>query len=67
VATLSPPHLVVDGDTLFALATGTRTGRDLPLDALGLGAGEAVAEAVGRAIRAATSLGGVPAWQDLQG
>lgn len=61
-AVLSPPHTSVDGDTLFCLSTG---GVLAPLDALGLAAADCVAEAVVRAIRAATSLGGLPAWRDL--
>jgi L-aminopeptidase/D-esterase-like protein len=66
-AVLSPPHTTVDGDTLFSLSTaGLAGGPRVSLDALGLAAGDCVAEAVGRAIRAATALGGVPAWQDLE-
>lgn len=61
--TLSPPHTTVDGDTLFALATG-QVG-PVAFDLLALAAAEAVAEAVVRAIRTATSLGGLPAWRDL--
>jgi len=65
-ATLSPPHLSVDGDTLFAVSTGTVPGTDAPpLDTLGLAAADAVAEAVVRAVRTAVSLGGLPAWRDL--
>ena len=56
----------MDGDTLFALSTGTVPATDAPpLDALGLAAAEAVAEAVVRAVRTAVSLGGLPAWRDL--
>jgi L-aminopeptidase/D-esterase-like protein len=66
VASLSPPHLSVDGDTLFALSTGTVAGPDAPpLDALGLAAADAVAEAIVRGIRAATALGGLPTARDL--
>jgi L-aminopeptidase/D-esterase-like protein len=61
-AVLSPPHTTVDGDTLFALSTGEAVA---PLDALGLAAADCVAEAVLRGVRSATSLGGLPAWQDL--
>ncbi len=65
-ATLSPPHLSVDGDALFALATGSVARADSPpADALGLAAADCVAEAIGRAIRTATALGGLPAWRDL--
>ncbi len=61
-AALSPPHTTLDGDTLFCLSTGEIAA---PLDALGLAAAACVAEAVVRAVRAATSLGGVPALRDL--
>jgi L-aminopeptidase/D-esterase-like protein len=65
-AALSPPHLSVDGDALFALATGSVARAETPsADALGLAAAECVAEAVVRAIRTATALGGLPAWRDL--
>jgi L-aminopeptidase/D-esterase-like protein len=56
----------VDGDALFALATGSVARAETPsADALGLAAAECVAEAVVRAIRTATALGGLPAWRDL--
>ena len=59
---LSPPHTAFDGDTLFALSVG-----DLPADItrLGLAAADAVAEAIVRGVRAATSLPGLPAARDL--
>jgi L-aminopeptidase/D-esterase-like protein len=61
-AALSPPHTSFDGDTLFALSVG-----DVPMDVtrLGLAAGEAVARAIVRAVRAAVSLPGLPAARDL--
>jgi L-aminopeptidase/D-esterase-like protein len=59
---LSPPHTAVDGDTLFALSVGD--GRS-DLTRLGLAAAETVADAIVRAVRAATSLSGLPAAQDL--
>jgi L-aminopeptidase/D-esterase-like protein len=62
-ATLSPPHTTVDGDSLLCLSTGAVA--TVALDVLGLAAADCVAEAVVRGVRAATSLGGVPAWQDL--
>jgi L-aminopeptidase/D-esterase-like protein len=61
-AVLSPPHTTLDGDTLFCLSTGAAAGSR---DALGLAAADCVAEAVVRAVRAATSLGGLPAACDL--
>jgi L-aminopeptidase/D-esterase-like protein len=67
-ATLSPPHLSVDGDTLFSLATGALARAQTPsADALGLAAADCVAEAIARAIRSAAALGGLPAWRDLFG
>jgi len=59
---LSPPHTAFDGDTLFALSVG-----DLPADVtrVGLAAAEAVARAIVRGVRAATSLPGLPAARDL--
>ena len=65
-AALSPPHLSVDGDALFSLSTGSLARAAAPsADALGLAAADCVAEAIVRAIRAATALGGLPAWRDL--
>lgn len=59
---LSPPHTGVDGDTLFCLSVG-----DTPADltTLGLAAADTVARAIGRAVRAAASLPGLPASKDL--
>lgn len=59
---LSPPHTAHDGDTLFALSVGDRPA---DLTALGLAAAEAVARAIVRGVRAATSLPGLPAARDL--
>ena len=60
---LSPPHTAFDGDTLFAVSVG-----DLPADVtrIGLAAAEAVARAIARGVRAATSLPGLPAVCDLR-
>jgi L-aminopeptidase/D-esterase-like protein len=59
---LSPPHTAFDGDTLFTLSVG-----DLAADVtrLGLAAADAVARAIVRGVRAATSLPGLPAAADL--
>jgi L-aminopeptidase/D-esterase-like protein len=59
---LSPPHTAFDGDTLFAVSVG-----QVPADLtrLGLAAGEAVAQAIVRGVRAATSLPDLPAARDL--
>jgi L-aminopeptidase/D-esterase-like protein len=62
---LYPAHLTVDGDTVFALATGTHTGA-VDLDQLGTLGADAVADAIVRAVRAATSIPGYPAARDMK-
>ncbi|GIT67440.1 MAG: hypothetical protein Ct9H300mP25_09120 [Acidobacteriota bacterium] len=52
------------GDTIFALATGTRT-KDPNLLRIGGLAADATAEAIIRAVRAATSIPGYPASRDF--
>jgi L-aminopeptidase/D-esterase-like protein len=63
--TIRPVHTMHDGDTVFALATGRRTGAMADLTAVGAVAAAVLAEAVVRAVRQATSLAGVPAARDL--
>jgi putative pantetheine hydrolase len=54
---LHPVHTLLDGDTLFTLATGARPAPDLPaLHALMVAAGDCVTRAVGHAVLAATSV-----------
>lgn len=60
--TIRPVHTTLDGDATFVLATG-RVRSDL--NALGVVAADAVAQAVVRAIRLATGLGGVPSFSDV--
>jgi len=60
-----PAHTSADGDAIFALATGVRTGSDDP-DTIGTLAAEAMSEAILRAVRAATSIPGYPAARDLR-
>ena len=62
---ITPVHSLADGDTLFALATGTLAG-DADVSRIGALAAEAVADAVVRAARAAKGLPGLPAARDLQ-
>jgi L-aminopeptidase/D-esterase-like protein len=57
-----PSHTMLDGDTLFALATGEH---DADVNIVGAFAAEAVAQAILRAVRAARSAGGLPAIMDL--
>ena len=61
---ISPAHTMFDGDTIFALATGTRSGEPDMLT-IGALAADAVAEAVLRAVRAAKGIPGYPSAADL--
>jgi L-aminopeptidase/D-esterase-like protein len=60
-----PVHTPVDGDTIFAVATGAKTG---PADVgqIGALAADVMAEAIVRAVRQATSVAGIPAARDLR-
>ncbi|MBI3248635.1 MAG: P1 family peptidase [Deltaproteobacteria bacterium] len=62
---LSPTHTPFDGDTVFALATGSHQG-NVELLAVGALAAEAMADAIVRAVHAATGIPGYPAVRDLQ-
>jgi L-aminopeptidase/D-esterase-like protein len=61
-----PSHTPYDGDTIFALATGTL---EKPPELLVVGAlaADAVSDAILRAVRAAKGIEGYPAARDLQG
>lgn len=64
--TIRPCHTIRDGDTMFAMATGeSENGADLT--ALGAATVEVTAQAVLRAVRCATGLGGIPAVSELTG
>lgn len=60
--TISPVHTTFDGDVIFALATGQVQG---DVNLVGQAGTEMVAHAVLRAVRTATSLGGIPSYRDL--
>jgi len=60
-----PSHLMIDGDAIFALATGTRSGAP-DLNQLGALAADAMSEAIVRAVRAAIGIPGYPAARDLK-
>ena len=62
---ISPTHTPGDGDTVFALATGVHDG-PANLMTIGALAAEVMAEAIVRAVRAATSLPDLPAASDLE-
>ena len=61
---ISPAHTPFDGDTIFALATGTRPG-EASVGMIGAMAAEVMADAILRAASEATGLGGYPAARDL--
>ncbi len=63
---IRPAHTMWDGDTVFALATG-KSGVTGDVNVLGALAAMLLAEAVVRAVRKATTLGGIPAVSDLTG
>jgi L-aminopeptidase/D-esterase-like protein len=60
-----PSHLTMDGDTIFALSTGTRADA-VDFNQLGALAADVMAEAIVRAVRAATGVSGYPAARDLK-
>ena len=61
---IRPCHTPRDGDTMFALSTNHR-GSPGDLTAMGTAAVEVTAQAVLRAVQAATGLGGIPAISEL--
>ncbi|MDW8071440.1 MAG: P1 family peptidase [Anaerolineae bacterium] len=61
---IRPAHTMWDGDTVFALATG-KSGVAGDVTVLGAVAATTLAEAIVRAVRKATTLGGIPAIDDL--
>jgi L-aminopeptidase/D-esterase-like protein len=60
---ISPAHTPGDGDTIFALATGSRSGND-DVGRIGALAAEVVADAIVRAVTQAASIPGYPAASD---
>jgi len=61
---ISPVHTPLDGDTIFAVATGTHT-QAVDLLTVGALSAEVMAEAIVRAAREATGIPGYPAVRDL--
>jgi L-aminopeptidase/D-esterase-like protein len=63
-----PAHTMFDGDTLFALATGSNNEPSMEADVntVGAYAAEVVAEAIVRAVKTAEGVAGLPAWRDLK-
>jgi len=65
---IRPVHTPFDGDTVFALSTGTGPPVDpAVLTRLGSAAADCLARAVMRAVLAAERLGGIPSWRQLWG
>ncbi len=62
---IAPSHTPVDGDAIFAMATGAKTG-DANAGLIGELAAEVMADAVVRAARQATGIPGWPAARDLR-
>ena len=58
-----PAHTILDGDTIFALATGEK---DADVSVVGAFAAEAFAQAILRAVRAARPVAGLPAASDRE-
>ena len=65
--TVRPAHTQLDGDALFALATGAVAVEDIGLDLVASLAAEAVAEAARRAVRRAVGDGRLPGLADAAG
>jgi L-aminopeptidase/D-esterase-like protein len=61
---ISPAHTPHDGDTIFALATGTWTG-DADLLVIGALAAEVTADAIVRSVLTAKGIPGYPSASDL--
>lgn len=62
--TIYPAHTPGDGDTVFSLAMGTFSG-DESISRIGALAADVMAEAILRAVRAATGIPGIPAASDI--
>ncbi len=62
--TIRPAHTMVDGDAMFALATGKEGPGDVTM--LGAIAAEVVAAAIVRAVTQAEGLAGIPAAKDME-
>jgi L-aminopeptidase/D-esterase-like protein len=61
--TIYPAHTMFDGDTLFAISTGTK---NVDVNIVGAYAAEMVAQSILKAVQMAESVPGFPAIRDLQ-
>jgi L-aminopeptidase/D-esterase-like protein len=62
---INPTHTLSDGDTMFAMSTGTSNVTTPNLTAIGALAAEAVSEAILRAVMKAKSVPGFPSYTDI--
>ena len=62
--TINPVHTMMDGDTIFAAATGAST-TTVDLTTIGAVAAEVMAQAVNRAVLMATGIPSYPAHRDM--
>ncbi len=62
---INPAHTMGDGDTLFAISTGTSPGQ-AEVTAIGALAAEAVTEAILRAVMRARSVPGFPSYEEIK-
>jgi len=60
--TIRPAHAMLDGDTIFALSTGSK---QADVTAVGAFAAETMAQAILRAVKAAKSAGGLPGFGEM--
>jgi len=60
-----PAHTMNDGDTIFAIGTGSFTGADANVTTIGSLGAEVMADAILRAVREATGLPSYPSVRDL--
>jgi L-aminopeptidase/D-esterase-like protein len=58
--TIRPAHSMLDGDTIFALATGQKKA---DVNIVGAYAAEVLVQAIVRAVKAAKPAGGLPAFE----
>jgi len=61
--TIYPVHTMLDGDTVFALATG---GESYPVDLIGSLAAQVMEEAIIIAIKSADKVSGIPSFRSIQ-
>lgn len=62
--TITPAHTMADGDTIFAIATGSYAG-EVNMTVIGALGAEMMADAILRAVREASGIPGYPAVRDL--